>query len=149
MPQFVDQEAKAREEKAAFDRQERMPADVADAIAILSERGHGSPEMISRAIDGRPETECYLPVADRLRRPNEVLAFNMVVDARRANTKPVVVPDPVYVLPAPSDPALTMRHLTDAGPMAVAQFQREHPADFERLRRVENNRMAGGSRPLP
>jgi hypothetical protein len=73
----------------------------------------------------------------------------MVLDARRANTKPVVVPDPVYSLPSPSDPNLTMRHLTDAGPLAVAQFQREHPADFERLQRVEDNRLAGRSRPLP
>lgn len=149
MVQFVDQEAKAREDKARFAHRNRIPRDVPDALALLSERGHGDPKTMALALDGDPKTELYLPSVDSLRSPSEVAAFNVLVGERRANTKPVITPDPKYSLPSPTDPNLTMRHLTDAGPLAVAQFQREHPDDFERLQRVQNNQMAGGSRPLP
>ena len=43
MPQFVDQEAQAREAKARYDHQNRIPTTVEDALALLSERGHGDP----------------------------------------------------------------------------------------------------------
>lgn len=148
-PQFIDQEAKAREDKARYDHYNRIPGTVEDALAVLSERGFGDPRTMALALDGDPKTEHFLPTTDSLRSPSEVAAYNLLIGERRANTKPVVTPDPKYNLPSPTDPSLTLRTLTAAGPMAVAQFQREHPDDFKRLERVENNRMARSGRPLP
>ena len=148
MQSFVDQEAKAREEKAAFDHQERFPQTPEDAVALLSERGYGSPEALAAAADGT-KSALSLPDPANIRKANERHALGVLVAHRSAVSRQEPAKDPVYSLPNPSDPNLTMRHLTDAGPLAVAQFQREHPDDFERLRRVEDNRMAGRSRPLP
>lgn len=140
-------ETQRQERLAAFALQNQMPADVADAVKILVDAGIGTAAGLNDYLSGKPGTEINLPSFDLVKRPNQSAAYNLVV-SNRAVIRREPTPDPVYSLPDPNNPGTTLRTLTAAGPMAVAQFQREHPDDFERLQRVENNRMAGAGRPL-
>ena len=146
-PNFSTERA-AAEQKAAYERQERMPADVADAVAILTAAGIGTVAGLNDYLSGKPGTEINLPSFDLVKRPHQAASFNLVVSNRTIIPREPT-PDPVYSLPDPNNPGTTMRTLTAAGPLAVHQFKAKYPDDFERLQRVENNRMAGGSRPLP
>ncbi|MHB8799814.1 MAG: hypothetical protein ACYDBY_15240 [Thermoanaerobaculia bacterium] len=141
--QFVDQEAKAREDKAAYDHQERFPQTPEDAVALLSERGYGSPESLTAALDGSVATEINLPSAENLRRANERHALGILTSHRAAVSRPVPVKEPTFNLPDPNDPGLRMVDLVRYGPTFVAQFQARHPEAFTRLEVAERRRLAG------
>lgn len=142
-PQFVDQEAKAREDRAAFAHQNRFPNDPEDAIALLSESGYGSRESLSAALDGSAATAINLPSAENLRRPNERHALGVLVAHRSAVSRQEPVKPPTYNLPDPNDPGLKMTDLVKHGPTFVAQFREKHPDAFSRLDAAERRRLAG------
>jgi len=135
-------EAERQEREKAFQHQERMPADVEDAIAILSERGHGSAESLRRYVAGEPGSGSNLPPTERLSSRNEFAALNLLVCARKP-AEPVPVKEPVYNLPDPANPDLTMLDLVKRGPLFVSQFRDKHPEAFARLEVAERRRLAG------
>lgn len=141
LPNFVT-EKEAAERQEAYARQERMPADVEDAIAILSEKGHGSVDSLRRYVAGEPGTESSLPSRERMSARNEFAALNVLVSSRKP-PEPTRAKEPVYNLPDPADPGLSMVDLVRHGPTFVAQFQAKFPEAFARLEVAERRRLAG------
>lgn len=140
LPNFAT-EKEAAERQAAYDRQERMPADVEDAIAILSERGHGSVDSLRRYVAGEPGTESSLPSRERMSARNEFASLNVVVSNRK-RPEPEPVKEPTYRLPDP-DGDVSMSDLTRRGPLFVRQFQTKFPEAYARLEAADRRRMAG------
>lgn len=141
LPNFAT-EKEAAERQAAYDRQERMPADVEDAIAILSERGHGSVDSLRRYVAGEPGCDSRLPSRERMSHRNEFAALNVLVSNRK-NPRPTPATEPAYNLPDPNNADLRMTDLVKHGPTFVAQFQAKHPEAFKRLEAAERRRLAG------
>lgn len=141
----TEQDAAAKE--AAYRNQERWPKDVTDAIDILSSAGIGTREGLTAYLDGKPESALNLPSFDLVKRPNQGMAYNLVVSSR-AVLPPEKVKEPAYSLPNPDDPALRMPDLTKHGAVFVAQFAKKYPEQYARLQRQEDRRLAtpgGGS----
>ena len=142
MQSFVDQEAKAREDKAAYVHQERFPQTPEDAVALLSERGYGSPEALAAAADGTGSA-LALPDPANLRKANERHALGVLVAHRSAVSRQEPAKEPIFNLPDPADPGLRMVDLVRHGPTLVKQFQEKHPEAFARLEVAERRRLAG------